>query len=500
MAEPDDSLLTQTTDTEPALVVGEIKENRETRCEDTGMEEEAVSDDPTNGEEVRLSETNDEPEQSPVSMQEDRHLVRRTSESDDIEEEEREEESTEQEIAEQYAKIRERIQKSKLYVNVEPHQWPIIYSPDYNISFLGFEKLHPFDSGKWGKVYNLLKKEGMFCDETTVCPLEATEDDLLVAHTKQYISRLKKDISEGFPKWSISVAGITEIPPVALLPNYIVQKKVLRPLRLQTGGSILAAKLAMERGWAINIGGGFHHCSSKQGGGFCAYADITLALRFLFHQGTIKKAMILDLDAHQGNGHERDFMQDKESVYILDVYNRHIYPRDGFAKRGISRKVEVNYFIADEQYMTLVASNLEAALNEFVPDILVYNAGTDSLEGDPLGALSITPQGIIKRDMMVFEFARDRPKPIPIVMVTSGGYQRNNADIIAASILNLWRRGLIACPEAEEYQGKQEPSSSTSRQPEEGETAGETPSTSNADATTQGNRGFFRSFLGFLGR
>lgn len=122
-------------------------------------EEEAVSDNPTNGEDVRLSEINNKPEQSPVSVQEDRHLERRTSESDDIEEEEREEESTEQEIAEQYAKIRERIQKSKLYVNVEPHQWPIIYSPDYNISFLGFEKLHPFDSGKWGKVYNLLKSK-----------------------------------------------------------------------------------------------------------------------------------------------------------------------------------------------------------------------------------------------------------------------------------------------------------------------------------------------------
>nr|XP_054750614.1 histone deacetylase 11-like [Lytechinus pictus] len=308
------------------------------------------------------------------------------------------------------------------------------------------------------------------------------------------VHSMQKDISEGFPKWSISVAGITEVPPVALLPNYIVQKKVLRPLRLQTGGSILAAKLAMERGWAINIGGGFHHCSSKQGGGFCAYADITLALRFLFHQGTIKKAMILDLDAHQGNGHERDFMQDKESVYILDVYNRHIYPRDGFAKRGISRKVEVNYFIADEQYMTLVASNLEAALNEFEPDILVYNAGTDSLEGDPLGALSISPQGIIRRDMMVFEFARDRPKPIPIVMVTSGGYQRNNADIIAASILNLWRRGLISCPEAEEFQAKQDGPSTSSRQTPEGE---ETPSTSNSESAPQGNRGFFRSFLGF---
>ena len=61
-----------------------------------------------------------------------------------------------------------------------------------------------------------------------------------------------------------------------------------------------AAKLAIERGWAINVGGGFHHCSSDKGGGFCAYADISLALRFLFQRvAGVTSAMIVDLDAHQ---------------------------------------------------------------------------------------------------------------------------------------------------------------------------------------------------------
>ena len=97
-----------------------------------------------------------------------------------------------------------------------------------------------------------------------------------------------------------------------------------------------AAYIAMQRGWAINIGGGFHHCSATRGGGFCAYADITLAIKHLFlnpnAEGKPRKAMIVDLDAHQGNGHERDFMED-DNVYIMDVYNRDIYPHDGFAKR-----------------------------------------------------------------------------------------------------------------------------------------------------------------------
>lgn len=330
------------------------------------------------------------------------------------------------------------LHETSLYQDIKPTQWPIIYSPEYNIGFLGLEKLHPFDAGKWGKVYGFLKDAGMICDDTTVRAAEATERDLLVVHTKGYLNNLK---------WSINVAQITEVPPVALLPNFIVQRKVLRPFRYHTGGTILAGKLAQERGWAINIGGGFHHCSADRGGGFCAYADITLSIRFMFDrlQG-IAKVLIIDLDAHQGNGHERDFMDD-ERVYIMDVYNRGIYPHDGYAKRAIKRKVELQHFTDDKIYLALVDRHTKEALEEFEPDAVVYNAGTDILEGDPLGNLSISAQGIIERDKLVFSHVRSRN--IPILMVTSGGYQRSTARIIADSVLNLKGHGLIPCEEAE---------------------------------------------------
>ncbi|NWH16813.1 HDA11 deacetylase, partial [Grus americana] len=202
-----------------------------------------------------------------------------------------------------------------------------------------------------------------------------------------------------------------------------------------------AGKLAVDRGWAINVGGGFHHCSSDKGGGFCAYADITLAIKFLFErvQG-VSKATIIDLDAHQGNGHERDFMDDHR-VYIMDAYNRYIYPGDGFAKRAIKRKVELEWGTEDTEYLQKVHTHVEGALNELKPDIIVYNAGTDILDGDPLGGLAISPQGIVKRDEVVFKAARSRR--IPILMVTSGGYQKRTARIIADSILNLHNLGLI---------------------------------------------------------
>ncbi|XP_074952783.1 histone deacetylase 11 isoform X2 [Phalacrocorax aristotelis] len=301
--------------------------------------------------------------------------------------------------------------RTELYEDAPSACWPIIYSPDYNITFMGLEKLHPFDAGKWGKVINFLKEEKLIADDLIVQAREATDEDLLVVHTRRYLNKLK---------WSFVVATITEIPPVAFLPNFVVQRKVLKPLRTQTGGTIMAGKLAVDRGWAINVGGGFHHCSSDKGGGFCAYADITLSIK--------------------GNGHERDFMDDHR-VYIMDVYNRYIYPGDGFAKRAIKRKVELEWGTEDTEYLQKVHTHVEGALNELKPDIIVYNAGTDILDGDPLGGLAISPQGIVKRDEIVFKAARSRR--IPILMVTSGGYQKRTARIIADSILNLHSLGLI---------------------------------------------------------
>ncbi|KAG6483263.1 hypothetical protein ZIOFF_059905 [Zingiber officinale] len=225
-----------------------------------------------------------------------------------------------------------RILASKLYLDVPASKVPLVYSSSYNIAFFGIEKLfkllpvngvndfdivgdylnllfhenwHPFDSSKWGRICQFLIKEGYLVMNKTVEPLEASEEDLLVVHSETYLSSLKS---------SLTVATITELAPVAMLPNCILQKKVLHPFRMQVGGSIVAAKLAKERGWAINIGGGFHHCSAEKGGGFCAYADISLCIHFAFVRLNITRVMIIDLDAHQGNGHEIDFSND--SVFL----------------------------------------------------------------------------------------------------------------------------------------------------------------------------------------
>ncbi|XP_064352265.1 histone deacetylase 11 isoform X3 [Camelus dromedarius] len=316
---------------------------------------------------------------------------------------------------------------------------------------MGLEKLHPFDAGKWGKVISFLKEEKLLSDSMLVEAREASDEDLLVVHTRRYLSELK---------WSFAVAAITEIPPVIFLPNFLVQRKVLKPLRTQTGGTIMVE--ASTTAPATGAGASAPTRTSRWPLSFCLNewraslgppSWIWMPIRCLGHllgcggeswfgQGCLPVST--PVCSPQGNGHERDFMGDKR-VYIMDVYNRHIYPGDRLAKQAIRRKVELEWGTEDDEYLSKVERNLERALKEHQPDVVVYNAGTDILEGDRLGGLSISPQGVVRRDELVFRMVRGRQ--VPILMVTSGGYQKRTARIIADSILNLHGVGLIG-PEA----------------------------------------------------
>ncbi|KAL9264247.1 Histone deacetylase 2-like protein [Drosera capensis] len=123
------------------------------------------------------------------------------------------------------------------------------------------------------------------------------------------------------------------------------------------------------------------------------------------------------------------------------MYNSEIYPFDYEAKRSISQKVEVRSGTSTSDYLSKLDVALQVAGHSFDPELVVYNAGTDTLDGDPLGCLRISPDGIINRDEKVFAFARE--KNVPLVMLTSGGYMKSSARVIADSILNLSKKQLI---------------------------------------------------------
>lgn len=304
---------------------------------------------------------------------------------------------------------------------------PVFYCDDYNISFFGLEKIHPFDSEKYRRVYNYLVSENVITGESVVPPFRPDQEMLESFHTPRYLDSLKA---------SLNLADILEIWPVVSLPWRITYKKILKPLLYASGGTVMAAKSAIETGWSINLGGGFHHASRDAGGGFCAFADNTMAIKIVLESvGHIKNVLYVDLDVHQGNGVARDFMGD-QSVHVFDAYNTMIYPGDEEAKQGIGTAVEFGFNVADEEYLTKVEEALEDLMQKKNFDFIFYNSGSDILDGDPLGGLKVSAEGIQQRDEYVFKMALD--KNIPIAMVLSGGYLKKSPRVIADSIKNLF--------------------------------------------------------------
>ncbi len=150
-----------------------------------------------------------------------------------------------------------------------------------------------------------------------------------------------------------------------IVPNFLLRWRLLDPMLIATEGSILAACAAEKWKWAVNLGGGYHHASGNQGGGFCVYPDITLVVHYVRTRLGRKRIMIIDMDAHQGNGHERDLMNDSDA-YIVDFYNHDIYPKDEEAKPAIKKDVKITLQTTDEEYLESVLS-LEKDMDNFMP-------------------------------------------------------------------------------------------------------------------------------------
>ena len=125
--------------------------------------------------------------------------------------------------------------------------------------------------------------------------------------------------------------------------------RLLDPMQRATQGSVDAACIAREKGWAINLSGGYHHATRDQGGGFCVYPDITFITHYMEKWFGFKRFLIIDLDAHQGNGHERDH-KDREKYYIIDAYNHSIYPGDQVAEPFIRHDIVVTQHMTDDEF------------------------------------------------------------------------------------------------------------------------------------------------------
>ncbi len=326
---------------------------------------------------------------------------------------------------------------------------PIVYNDHYNISFGGIEKwLHNFDGCKYGKVFKSLPKwaraRGTFSPKRPTCWHKLRE-----VHSRKYLKSLN---------WSITIARIMEVPVAAIFPNALLQWRVLTPMRWATAGTEMACQLAMEHGWAINLGGGFHHSRRDSAIGFCPIADIQFGIKRLRDKHPGIKILIVDLDVHQGDGYEADFKNDPD-IFVFDMYNARLFPRDLDAKEGLAfdlplqgggwgetfrRRDMVAPRVDDQEYLDVLMSNLPKALDQIKPDFVLFNAGTDILIGDPLGAMKVSEEGVKQRDAFVFQQARQRN--IPIAMVLSGGYSKRSASAISESINILFANVLDEAP------------------------------------------------------
>lgn len=305
---------------------------------------------------------------------------------------------------------------------------PIVFHKNYDISFFGIEKMHPFDTQKYGKIAAHLQRTCGILPQDLQTPDKVSDADLLLVHTPAYLLSLKR---------SKMVAQISEIWPLKFLPNFLLQRNMLNAMRYATAGTVLGAELALKHGWAINLSGGYHHAKSGNGEGFCFFADIPLAIKKLREKQPALKVLVVDLDAHQGNGLEQILGPDP-LTYIFDMYSKNNYPRDTAVMKYIDFNFPLPDYIQDAAYLGILKTELPKAIAHVKPDLIIYNAGSDIFEQDPLGKMAVTEQGIIERDL--FLFSQAFANKTPLLMVLSGGYSTESAHIVSTSIENILKK------------------------------------------------------------
>ncbi|MHC4717481.1 MAG: histone deacetylase family protein, partial [Planctomycetota bacterium] len=275
----------------------------------------------------------------------------------------------------------------------------VVYSRHYQINLGGFERMHSFDIHKYARIYLQLQLDGQLRPGDVFVPGPVTREEALRVHTPEFLDSLKS---------SAAVARCLEVPAIRLLPGFLADAAILSPFRYATGGTVLAGRLAAKHGVAVNLAGGYNHARPDSGGGFNVYADVPIAIRVLQHEGLIKRAMIVDLDVHQGDGPAVCFAGD-ESVFTFSIHQGDIYPHP---KAATDLDVELPAGTGDREYLTALRRHWPSALDRFRPDIVFLVAGCDVLADDPLAGMRLSPEGVVARDADVIDACVARRIPV----------------------------------------------------------------------------------------
>ncbi|MFH1238640.1 MAG: histone deacetylase [bacterium] len=281
----------------------------------------------------------------------------------------------------------------------------LVYSPKYEVDI----GAHVFPTLKYRLIREELLKEGIVKEQDFILAEPAGDEEILLVHTPEYVLKLKTA--------ALSPAEIYKLE----LP-YSAQ--LVEAAWICAGGTVQACRLAIKQKIGMHIGGGFHHAFSDHGEGFCVLNDIAVAIRALQKDKTIKKALVVDCDLHQGNGTAAIFINDR-SVYTFSIHQRDNYP---FPKMPSDMDINLEDGTSDKEYLKHLQLNVPAIIDNFQPDLTIYVAGSDPYQYDQLGGLNLTMEGLKRRDEFMMRMCLE--KGIPVAVVLAGGYAINTDDTV----------------------------------------------------------------------
>lgn len=268
---------------------------------------------------------------------------------------------------------------------------------------------HRFPADKYRLLRERLERSGLLREGELQEPDAAGDDVLALAHDAAWLHRVAsgamapREIRElGFP-WS---------------PQLVERS------RRSVGATIAAARGALGDGVGASLAGGTHHAFADRGEGFCVYNDVAVACRLLQSEGALRRAVVVDLDVHQGNGTAAIFAGD-ESVFTLSMHGARNYP---LRKERSDLDVELPDGCGDEEYLAALHPALEHAFRRSEPEACFYLAGADPFEGDRLGRLKLTKDGLARRDAAVLSACAEGG--VPVVVVMAGGYAERLEDVV----------------------------------------------------------------------
>jgi acetoin utilization deacetylase AcuC-like enzyme len=307
----------------------------------------------------------------------------------------------------------------------------LIYSDDYFLPI----GVHVFPAEKYRRIHQRLLQTGVAEAKDFLSPQPASDQDILLVHTPQYVHKLKTGTLSAREELEM------EIP---------YSPELARAFWLAAGGSILAADYALNEQVAFNIGGGFHHAFPDHGEGFCMIHDVAVAIRRMQRDDKITRAMTVDCDVHQGNGTAAIFAGMRipantlpsaapsvlgqrtrlRSAHDGDVFTISLHQENNYPaiKPPSSIDVDLPDEIGDDDYIAWLDNALSSGLRQFDPELICYIAGADPYREDQLGGLSLTIEGLKRRDELLFRVAHSRG--IPVMVTFAGGYARRVDDTV----------------------------------------------------------------------